>query len=194
MGALPDLFYLSRVVCEMDLSIAFAYLAIEQSYTRPLFASDNQLVLVNSRHPVVEQKQKQHFIPNTIRMKAGECLLLTGPNMAGKSTLMRQVALSVILAQAGSFVPAEQAVLPVFTKLFTRIGASDSLSQGLSTFMVEMKESVEILKQADENSLVILDEIGQRYGHLRWNEFGSGYIRIFSSKEKKYYFFCYSLS
>lgn len=161
MGALSDLFYLSRVVCEMDLHVAFAYLAIEQSYVRPCFSSDNQLVLVNSRHPVVEQKQIHHFVPNTIRMKAGECLLLTGPNMAGKSTLMRQVALSVILAQAGSFVPAEQALLPVFTKLFTRIGASDSLSQGLSTFMVEMKESVEILKQADEGSLVILDEIGR---------------------------------
>ena len=158
---LPELFYFSRVICEMDLNVAFAYLAIEQSYVRPDFSFDNQLVLVNSRHPVVEQKQSQHFIPNTIRMKRGECLLLTGPNMAGKSTLMRQVALSVILAQAGSFVPAEQALLPVFTRIFTRIGASDSLSQGLSTFMVEMKESVEILKQADENSLVILDEIGR---------------------------------
>ncbi|MDE0518685.1 MAG: DNA mismatch repair protein MutS [Bdellovibrionales bacterium] len=161
MGALPDLFYLSRVICEMDVSVALAYLAIEQSYTRPTLTAGKALVLVNHRHPVVEQKQKQHFVPNTIRMKEGECLLLTGPNMAGKSTLMRQVALSVILSQAGSFVPAEQAMLPVFTKLFTRIGASDSLSQGLSTFMVEMKESVEILKQADEHSLVILDEIGR---------------------------------
>ena len=161
MGSLPDLFYLSRIICELDVHVALAYLAIEQSYTRPAFTAGHQLVLVNSRHPVVEQKQKQHFIPNTIRMKEGECLLLTGPNMAGKSTLMRQVALSVILSQAGSFVPAEQALLPVFTKLFTRIGASDSLSQGLSTFMVEMKESVEILKQADAYSLVILDEIGR---------------------------------
>ena len=159
--AFTDLFYLSRIVSEMDLNVAFAYLAIEQSYVRPCFSSENQLVLVNSRHPVVEQKQDTHFIPNTIRMKAGECLLLTGPNMAGKSTLMRQVALSVILAQMGGFVPAEQALLPVFTKLFTRIGASDSLSQGLSTFMVEMKESVEILKQAGENSLIVLDEIGR---------------------------------
>ena len=161
MGALSDLFYLSRVVCEIDLSVAFAYLAIEKSYTRPHFSSEHQLVLINSRHPVVEQKQSQHFVPNTVRMKKGECLLLTGPNMAGKSTLMRQVALSSILAQAGSFVPAEQVLLPIFTKLFTRIGASDSLAQGLSTFMVEMKESVEIMEQADENSLVILDEIGR---------------------------------
>ncbi len=161
IDALPNLFYLSRIICEMDLHSALAYLSIEQSYTRPCFSSENQLVLVNSRHPVVEQKQNQHFVPNTIRMKGGECLLLTGPNMAGKSTLMRQVALSAILAQASSFVPAQQALLPLFTKLFTRIGASDSLSQGLSTFMVEMQESAEILKQADENSLVVLDEMGR---------------------------------
>ena len=161
LGALSDLFYFSRILTEMDLNVAFAYLAIEQSYVRPIFSFDNKLILVNSRHPVVEQKQQAHFIPNTIRIKRGECLLLTGPNMAGKSTLMRQVALSVILAQAGSFVPAEQALLPIFTKLFTRIGASDSLSKGLSTFMTEMQESVEILKQADSKSLVILDEIGR---------------------------------
>ena len=158
---LPELFCLSRAVCEMDLQTGLAFLAVEQSYTRPRFASDNQLSLVNSRHPVVEQKQSRYFVPNTIRLKNGECLLLTGPNMAGKSTLMRQVALSAIMAQAGSFVPAEQALLPLFRKLFTRIGASDSLSEGLSTFMVEMKESAEILKKADGYSLVILDEIGR---------------------------------
>ena len=161
LNFLPDLFCLSRAVCEMDLQTALSHLAMEQSYTRPRFASDGQLVLAHSRHPVVEQKQKSYFVPNTIRLKKGECLLLTGPNMAGKSTLMRQVALSAILAQAGSFVPAEQALLPIFNQLFTRIGASDSLSEGLSTFMVEMKESVEILKKADERSLVILDEIGR---------------------------------
>ena len=158
---LPDLVLLSRAMCELDLYTSLAHLSMEQSYTRPYFSSDNQLILVNSRHPVVEQKQSQYFVPNTIRLKKQECLLLTGPNMAGKSTLMRQVALSAILAQAGSFVPAEQAFLPLFQKLFTRIGASDSLSEGLSTFMVEMKEAVEILKKADEHTLVILDEIGR---------------------------------
>ena len=189
IGALSDLFYLSRIVCEMDLNVAFAYLAIEQSYVRPCFSSDNQLVLVNSRHPVVEQKQMHHFIPNTIRMKEGECLLLTGPNMAGKSTLMRQVALSVILAQAGSFVPAEQALLPVFTKLFTRIGASDSLSQGLSTFMVEMKESVEILKQADEGSLVILDEIGRGTATYDGMSLAQAMLEYLVQKKKSIIFF-----
>ena len=189
MGAISDLFYLSRIICEMDLNVAFAYLAIEQSYVRPCFSSENQLVLVNSRHPVVEQKQDLHFIPNTIRMKAGECLLLTGPNMAGKSTLMRQVALSVILAQAGSFVPAEQALLPIFTKLFTRIGASDSLSQGLSTFMVEMKESVEILRQADENSLVILDEIGRGTATYDGMSLAQAILEYLVQKRKSIIFF-----
>lgn len=189
MGALSDLFYLSRIICEMDLNVAFAYLAIEQSYVRPCFSSENQLVLVNSRHPVVEQKQDLHFIPNTIRMKAGECLLLTGPNMAGKSTLMRQVALSVILAQAGSFVPAEQALLPIFTKLFTRIGASDSLSQGLSTFMVEMKESVEILRQADENSLVVLDEIGRGTATYDGMSLAQAILEYLVQKKKSIIFF-----
>ena len=161
LSFLPELFCLSRAVCEIDVQTSLAYLAVEQSYIRPCFSSDQSLVLVNSRHPVVQQKQSQYFVPNTVRLKKGECLLLTGPNMAGKSTLMRQVALSAIMAQAGSFVPAEEARLPVFRKLFTRIGASDSLSEGLSTFMVEMKESAEILKKADDQSLVILDEIGR---------------------------------
>ena len=159
--ALPDLICLARAICEVDLISSLAYLAIEQSYTKPDFSDNGSLHLVNSRHPVVEQKQNHYFVANTIELKAGECLLLTGPNMAGKSTLMRQIALSAILAQAGSFVPAKKALLPIFTKLFTRVGASDSLSQGLSTFMVEMKESGEILNQADEKSLVILDEIGR---------------------------------
>ena len=189
MCALSDLFYLSRVLCEMDLSVAFAYLAIEQAYIRPCFSSDNQLVLLNSRHPVVEQKQSQHFVPNTIRMKHGECLLLTGPNMAGKSTLMRQIALSVILAQAGSFVPAEEALLPIFTKLFTRIGASDSLSQGLSTFMVEMKESVEILRQADENSLIILDEIGRGTATYDGMSLAQAILEHLMEKKKSLVFF-----
>lgn len=158
---LPDLFYMSRILCELDVSLSLAWLAIERSYVRPQFSTDSQLELFGSRHPVVEQKPGLVFVPNTVCLKTGECLMLTGPNMAGKSTLMRQVGLSAILAQAGCFVPAERALLPIFTQLFTRIGASDNLSQGLSTFMVEMKESAEILKRADRRSLIILDEIGR---------------------------------
>ena len=189
LGALPDLFHFSRTICEMDVHVALAYLAIEQSYTRPKFSSEQSLVLVNSRHPTVEQKQNQHFVPNTIRMKKGECLLLTGPNMAGKSTLMRQTALSAIMAQAGSFVPAEQALLPVFNKLFTRIGASDSLSQGLSTFMMEMKESAEILNQADTHSLVILDEIGRGTATYDGMSLAQALLEYLVSKKQSLIFF-----
>jgi DNA mismatch repair protein MutS len=100
-------------------------------------------------------------VANDILMDRPASVLLTGPNMAGKSTLMRQVALSALLMQAGSFVPAREASLPVFTRILTRIGASDSLAEGLSTFMVEMKETAELIGRADERSLVILDEIGR---------------------------------
>jgi DNA mismatch repair protein MutS len=110
---------------------------------------------------VIEQSIKKTFVPNTVSLGAGECLLLTGPNMAGKSTLMRQVAITALLAQMGSFVPAASATLPIFQKLFTRIGASDSLAEGLSTFMVEMKETAEMLSEANEHTLVVLDEVGR---------------------------------
>ncbi|MCB0384260.1 MAG: AAA family ATPase, partial [Bdellovibrionales bacterium] len=108
-----------------------------------------------------EQEVNKRFVPNDIRLNRSECLLLTGPNMAGKSTIMRQVAITAILAQIGSFVPAESAILPLFDRIFTRIGASDFLSEGLSTFMVEMQETAEMLKEAGAHSLVILDEVGR---------------------------------
>ncbi len=189
LDRLPDLFYLSRVLCEIDLSSSLAYLSIERNYVRPQFSSENQFVLVNSRHPVLEQELDRTFVPNTIRMKPSECLLLTGPNMAGKSTLMRQVALSTILAQAGVFVPAEQALLPIFHKLFTRIGASDSLSQGLSTFMVEMKESAEILRNADEHSLIILDEIGRGTATYDGMSLAQAILEYLVEKRKSLIFF-----
>ena len=189
IGYFPDLFSLSRVLCELDVHVSLAYLALERNYIRPQFSDKKQLVLVNSRHPVVEQHHHRSFVPNTIRMKSGECLLLTGPNMAGKSTLMRQVALSVILAQAGSFVPAEQAILPLFNKLFTRIGASDSLSEGLSTFMVEMKESAEILKTADEDSLIILDEIGRGTATYDGMSIAQGILEYLVLRKKSLIFF-----
>ena len=134
-------------------------MAIENNYVKPRFGS--KLLLVNSRHPVLERKSFKEFVPNTINMEMGETLILTGPNMGGKSTLMRQAALSVLLAQSGSYVPAGEATLPVFHKMFTRMGAGDSLSKGLSTFMLEMKETNEILQKADSNSLILLDEIGR---------------------------------
>ena len=159
LDRLPDLLKLCRHWNEIDVSSSLAFSATENRYVRPEFG--NKLLLVNSRHPVLEQKPQQVFVPNTIEIKPGDTLILTGPNMAGKSTLMRQTALSVLLAQSGCFVPADRAVLPVFHKIFTRIGAGDFLSKGLSTFMVEMKEMAEILDQADSKSLIILDEIGR---------------------------------
>jgi DNA mismatch repair protein MutS len=121
----------------------------------------NSLRLVASRHPVVEQTVKKSFTPNDILLTEGGILLLTGPNMAGKSTLMRQLALTSILAQIGSFVPADVAELPIFDSIFTRVGASDNLSEGLSTFMVEMTETADMLRKATPKSLLILDEIGR---------------------------------
>lgn len=156
-----SLLFLSRFWAEVDVFTALAFLAIERKYVRPQFNTEGKIELVSSRHPVIEQIIKSSFIPNDLYLLKGETLLLTGPNMAGKSTLMRQVALSVILAQMGSFVPAREARLPLFEQLFTRIGASDALTEGLSTFMVEMVETAEILKEASDNALIIMDEIGR---------------------------------
>ncbi|MCB0350350.1 MAG: DNA mismatch repair protein MutS, partial [Bdellovibrionales bacterium] len=154
---------------ELDVLSALSWLAMEQRYVRPRLShqavngqnGDMNLYIEGSRHPVVEQEVKKTFVPNSISIRGGECLLLTGPNMAGKSTLMRQVAVTALMAQAGSFVPAKAADLPIFEQIFTRIGASDSLSEGLSTFMVEMKETAEMLQGAGERTLVVLDEVGR---------------------------------
>jgi DNA mismatch repair protein MutS len=150
---------------ENDVVLAFAWLGVESRFVIPEILGgnedDGQLELIGSRHPVVEQSVGLDFVANDIRVGAGGCLLLTGPNMAGKSTLMRQVALTVILAQCGAPVPAQKARLPLFDALFTRIGASDQLSEGLSTFMVEMTETSHMLIEATSNSLLILDEVGR---------------------------------
>jgi DNA mismatch repair protein MutS len=157
----PLLLALARVWTRWDVLSSLAWLAVERGYHRPVFNAEGLLNLELCRHPVVEQTLGQGFVPNTIHLTPGECLLLTGPNMAGKSTLMRQVALNAILAQIGSYVPAEKAELPLFSEIFTRIGASDALNEGLSTFMVEMTETAEILKRVGPQSLVIMDEIGR---------------------------------
>lgn len=155
-----ELLHLAQRWSELDVYTGLAWLAIEQEYVRPQLGGTD-IHLEAARHPVVEQEVAASFTPNSIHLAHGECLLLTGPNMAGKSTLMRQVALLSILAQMGSFVPARAARLPIFTHIFTRIGASDSLASGLSTFMVEMTETAEILQKVNRRSLVILDEIGR---------------------------------
>lgn len=164
---------LAQEIAELDVISSLSWLALEQNYTRPKFMNssiENQdstekniykLSLMSARHPVVEQELNSTFIPNNINLSEGQCMLLTGPNMAGKSTLMRQVAVISIMAQMGSFVPCEKAELPLFDQVFTRIGASDHLSEGLSTFMVEMTEAADIIKRCTKDSLVILDEIGR---------------------------------
>ncbi|MBC7742131.1 MAG: DNA mismatch repair protein MutS [Bdellovibrionaceae bacterium] len=152
---------LASICSELDVISSLAWLSLEESYCRPELTETRHLELVSSRHPVVEQFSRGKFIANTISLKAQECLLITGPNMAGKSTLMRQAALIAMLAQMGSFVPAEKAKLPIYDAIFTRIGASDQLSEGLSTFMVEMTETAQMLQAATQDSLLILDEVGR---------------------------------
>lgn len=156
-----DLLALVRVWTRWDVLSALAWLSIERKYTRPQFTVNDSLKIELGRHPVVEQTLDSGFVPNTIILSGGECLLLTGPNMAGKSTLMRQVALIALMAQIGSFVPAQAAELPLFERIFTRLGASDALNEGLSTFMVEMTETAQIMKNVNKGSLVIMDEIGR---------------------------------
>lgn len=144
---------------EIDLYSSLGFLAIEKKYVRPQLT--NHFKIIGSRHPVLEQKTFHEFVSNTVDLPASQTVVLTGPNMAGKSTLMRQLALTVLLTQSGCFVPADRAELPLFNKMFTRMGAGDLLSKGLSTFMLEMTETAEILEKADDKSFIILDEIGR---------------------------------
>ncbi|MEO8902558.1 MAG: DNA mismatch repair protein MutS, partial [Polyangiaceae bacterium] len=156
--------YLAREIARWDVAASMAHTAHRHDYTRPTVDSSDQIMIRDGRHPVVERLAAQgRFVPNDVNLDLeGERLwLITGPNMAGKSTLLRQVALSVILAQMGSFVPARSARIGVVDRVLSRVGASDNLAGGESTFMVEMRETAEILRKATRRSLVILDEIGR---------------------------------
>ncbi len=155
----------AATLAEIDLAAAFAALAAEQDYVRPGIREDTVFRVVGGRHPVVEQalaRRHERFVANDCDLSEGRRLwLLTGPNMAGKSTFLRQNALIAVLAQCGSFVPARAAEIGLVDRLFSRVGAADDLARGRSTFMVEMVETAAILNQATERSLVILDEIGR---------------------------------
>ena len=158
---LPELQRIARALAQLDVLAAFAALAAERSYCRPEFVDDIRVEIDAGRHPVVEG-QVERFIANDTRLApARQLLLITGPNMGGKSTYMRQVALIALLAHTGSFVPAKAARLGPLDQIFTRIGAADDLAGGRSTFMVEMTESAAILHNATAQSLVLMDEVGR---------------------------------
>jgi DNA mismatch repair protein MutS len=162
---LPHISLLQDLACglaRVDVLCGFASLAAERRYCRPTIVEDRVLEIVDGRHPVLEQQLGSEFVANDTRFAADDSLaLITGPNMAGKSTYIRQVALITLLTQIGSYVPAKSATLGLADRLFTRIGASDEIHTGQSTFMVEMTETANILNNATDRSLVILDEIGR---------------------------------
>ena len=162
--AIKPLQILAKSISTADVLQSFATISERYQYVRPEMVSDrHQLLIQEGRHPVVEKVLgHQEYIPNSVDMAEDEMILLiTGPNMSGKSTYMRQLALTVLMAQMGCFVPAQKAILPIFDRIFTRIGASDDLIAGQSTFMVEMMEANQALRHATPNSLILFDELGR---------------------------------
>jgi len=153
----------ARGLAVLDVLAALAETAATRNYTKPMMHAGDELVAVDVRHPVVERLVPEAFVPNDISLDATsrQLIVLTGPNMGGKSTYLRQTALLCLMAQAGSFVPARSAKLPIVDRIFARVGASDNIARGQSTFMVEMQETANILHCATSRSLIILDEIGR---------------------------------
>ncbi len=154
---------IAKVISEIDVLQSYALVSEKYNYIRPVISSTNEINVKESRHPVVEKVLRgEEYVPNDIIMDNNtDILLITGPNMAGKSTYMRQLGIIAIMAQIGCFVPAREAMLPVFDKIFTRIGASDDLVSGESTFMVEMMEASRAIRFATKNSLILFDELGR---------------------------------
>lgn len=153
----------AQVIGTLDCLVSLANVAMRRNYCKPQINTGGEIRITDGRHPVVEQMSQELFVPNDTQLDEREnrLAIITGPNMAGKSTYMRQVALIVLMAQIGSYVPAREAQIGIVDKIFTRVGASDDLSMGQSTFMVEMSEVANILKNATQNSLIIYDEIGR---------------------------------
>jgi len=159
-----DLQIVAAFLARLDCLLTLAIISLESNYTRPDINTDGLIYIEDGRHPVIEKMiPGERFVPNTLSMDnhQNQVLIITGPNMAGKSTVLRQVALTVLMAQMGSFVPAKKASVSVTDRIFTRVGALDNLSQGQSTFLVEMQETANILNNASSESLVIMDEIGR---------------------------------
>ena len=155
----------ARAISVLDVLASFAKIAVRNNYIRPQLNDGKALTIKDGRHPVIEQQLPpgEPYVPNDVHLddETQQIIVITGPNMAGKSALLRQVALIVLMAQAGSFVPASSAEIGIVDKIFTRVGASDNLSRGESTFMVEMTETASILNNLSERSLVLMDEIGR---------------------------------
>ena len=153
---------IAKIISEVDMLQSFSVVSDAYKFVRPTLTDEKVIKMIECRHPVVEQVMKDKYIPNDIIMdKTTDILLITGPNMAGKSTYMRQCAITVIMAQIGCFVPCKSCTMPIFDKIFTRIGASDDLVSGESTFMVEMKEANTAISEATEHSLILFDELGR---------------------------------
>ena len=155
----------SKILAKLDISTSFSKLSEDKKYIRPILLNDKKIEIIGSRHPVIEDLLdfNDEFIPNDIQIniKKNQVSLITGPNMSGKSTYLRQIGIIVILAQSGCYVPCESAKISIIDRLFTRVGASDNLAGGESTFLVEMNETANILNNLTNNSLILLDEIGR---------------------------------
>ncbi len=161
---IPRIQETASLIATLDVLLSFAELAVTRGYTRPQVHDDDEIRIVGGRHPVVECfEHRESYVPNDVLMNRSDhqILIITGPNMAGKSTYMRQTALIVLMTQIGSFVPAEEVSIGIVDRIFTRIGAADYLAYGQSTFMVEMNETADILHNATQRSLVLLDEVGR---------------------------------
>ncbi len=162
-AAAPRVLDAARALATLDVLAALADAAADLDYTKPQVHEGDDMTVVDARHPVVERLTREAFVPNDVVLNGSshQLVVLTGPNMGGKSTYLRMVALLAVMAQAGSFVPARQAKLPLVDRVFARVGASDNIARGRSTFMVEMQETARILHTATSRSLVVLDEIGR---------------------------------
>ena len=155
--------HLADTIARCDCLASLAHVAARRNYRRPLIADDTRLIIREGKHPVLAETLGSEFVPNDVELGAGaaDIAVITGPNMSGKSTYIRQVALLVLMAQTGSFIPAREAEIGLVDRIFTRVGASDELVRGQSTFMVEMTETANIINNATDRSLVILDEVGR---------------------------------
>ena len=153
---------MGKIISELDFFSSLAYLSLECGYVRPELQESDDISIINGRHPVVEAYSgREGYTANSFSSSQSRFALITGPNMAGKSTYLREVAIITLMAHMGSFVPAESAMIPITDRIYCRVGASDNLARGESTFLVEMTETAAILRGATEHSLIIMDEIGR---------------------------------